>query len=302
LFQTIAPALQQTEIESMLWASSNELATGTTIGTSGTAEAKPLEHALDALRRLFLPGPVTETTADPATGGFGNLANRNTFYTNIADVKAAMAGATVTIEPFVEMGVVGGQPRALPLLTATEVIAEAQQDTDRGLAFRYALKNLNPFAAIGADYHGLGHASNGALTLFDPNTGFGDLTEQYLVDRAAFLEAKIELNLVNDQTSGDTIYYKDFTGAGYEIPTGSLLTTDQRFLFGSDNDDPPLGGENGEDHLYGGGGNDLLTVKVGETISKAMRGMTCSSAVRGGIFCWANRGTTSWRAATMMTG
>ena len=285
LFQTITPALQQTEIEAMLWASSNELATGTTIGTSGTAEAKPLEHALDALRRLFLPGPVTETAADPATGGFGNLANRNTFYTNIADVKTAVALATVTIEPFVEMGVVAGQPRALPLLTATEVIAETQQDTDHGLAFRYALKALNPFAVIGADYQGLGHASNGQLTLFDPATNFGELTEQYLSDRAAFLEAKIELNLVNDHTSDGTIYYKDFSGMGYEIPTGSVITTDQRFLFGSDNYDPPLVGDSDEDHLYGGGGNDFLDGQGGGTTSKAMRATMCCSA--GGEGCFA---------------
>ena len=43
---------------------------------------------------------MTETAADPATGGFGNLTNRNTFYTNIAAVKTALAGGTVTIEPF----------------------------------------------------------------------------------------------------------------------------------------------------------------------------------------------------------
>ena len=255
LFQTIAPALQQTEIESMLWASSNELATGTTISTSGTAEAKPLEHALDALRRLFLPGPVSETTADPATGGFGNLANRNTFYTNLAAVKTALAGATVTIEPFVELNVQGN---AVIRLTPSEVKVAAEENTDRGLAFRYALKALNPFAVIGADYSGLGHASNGALTLFDPATGFGELTEQYLTDRAAFFEAKIELNLRNATTSGDSIYYKDFVGEGYEIVTGSIITTDQRFLFGSDEDDPPLVGDSAEDHLYGGGGNDLL--------------------------------------------
>ena len=75
-------------------------------------------------------------------------------------------------------------------------------------------------------------------------TNFGELTEQYLADRAAFLEAKIELNLVNNQASGGTIYYKDFIGD--EIPTGSILTTDQRFLFGSDNDDPPLVGDSAE--------------------------------------------------------
>ena len=258
LFQTVAPALQQTEIEAMLWASSNELATGTTIGTSGTAEAKPLEHALDALRRLFLPEPVTETPSDPATGGFGNLANRNTFYTNIADVKAALAGGTVTVEPFVELVRVNNELRSIIRFAPNEVVAEAQQETDRGLAFRYAIKNLNPFAVIDADYQALGHASNGALALFDPATGFGDLTEQYLKDRAAFLEAKIELNLVNDQTSGDTIHYKDFFGVGYEIPTGSILTTDQEFLFGSDDLDPLTGGSK-DDHLYGGDGDDVLT-------------------------------------------
>ena len=259
-FQAIAPTLQQGQIESILWASSNELATGTTIGTSGTAEAKPLEHALDALRGLFLPGPVTETAADPATGGFGNLANRNTFYTNIADVKTALAGGTVTIEPFVEMGVVAGQLRALPLVTADQVVAEAQQETDRGQAFRYALKALNPFAVIGADYNGLGHASNGALSLFDPATGFGDMTDQYLIDRAAFLEEKIELNLFNDDKSSGNIHFKDFAPNGLEITTVVDLRVDQEFFFGSDGDEGigVLVGHSNADHLYGGGGNDLL--------------------------------------------
>ena len=140
LFQTIAPALQQTEIEAMLWASSNELATGTTIGTSGTAEAKPLEHALDALRRLFVPGPVTETAASPATGGFGNLANRNTFYTNLAAVKTALGGATVTIDPFVELN---AQGTAIIRLDPTQVKAAAEENTDRGLAFRYARRKIS---------------------------------------------------------------------------------------------------------------------------------------------------------------
>jgi hypothetical protein len=284
LFQTISPALQQTKIESMLWASSNELATGTTIGTSGTAEAKPLEHALDALRRLFLTGPVTETAADPATGGFGNLANRNTFYTNIADVKTALAGATVTIEQFV---VLNTQGNAVIRLAPSEVKVAAEEDSDRGLAFRYALKALNPFAVIGADYNGIGHASNGALTLFDLATGFGDMTNQYLTDRAAFLEAKIELGLLNQDKSADSIHFRD-VASNYEIKTTTLFEIDNRqFLFGGKDSDV-LQGEGLNYHLYGGDGHDVLIGQGGADYlegnggNDVLAGGTGNDELRGG--------------------
>ncbi|MGH7217384.1 MAG: calcium-binding protein, partial [Nitrospiraceae bacterium] len=258
LFQTVAPTLIQTEIEAIFAASSNQSASGF-VGTSGLAEGNSLENALDVLGKLFVPN-YTPTQLGRQTGDFGSLTFRNAFYTNLAAVKTALAGGTFTIEPLVELN---AQGTAVIRLTPAEVKTEALENTDRGLAFRYALKNLNPFAVVGADYNGLGHASNGQLAMFDPATGFGDMTEQYLTDRAAFLEAKIELNLRNATTSGDTIYYKDLVGAGYDIPTGSLLTTDQRFLFGSDNDDPPLVGGSEEDHLYGGGGQDLLDGQEG---------------------------------------
>ncbi len=253
LFQTTAPSLGQSDIEAIFAASSNQLGAGF-VGTSGVAEGDSLENALDALGKLFVPN-YTPTQFGRQTGDFGSLTFRNPFYANLAAVKAALAGGTVTIEPLVELNAQGA---ASIRLAPAQVKAAALEGTDRGAAFRYALKTLNPFAVIGADYQGLGHASNGALMFFDPTTGFGELTQQYLIDRAAFLEAKIKLNLRNVTISGDAVYYKDFTGAGYEIPTGSILTTDQRVLFGSDADDPPLVGNSREDHLYGGGGNDLL--------------------------------------------
>ena len=257
LFQTLSPALQPTQIEAIFTASSNDTATGTTVGLFGSAEAKPLENSLDALRRLFLTGPITETPSDPATGGFGNLANRNKFYEGIATVKTALAGGTVTIEPFVELN---AQGTAAVRLAPSEVMAVALENTDRGLAFRYALKNLNPFAVISADYTALGHDSNGALTLFDPATGFGDLTEQYLTDRAAFLEEKIELNLLNNEKLSGNIHFKDFVPNGLEVTATVDLRVDQEFLFGSDGDEGigVLVGNSKDDHLYGGGGNDLL--------------------------------------------
>lgn len=264
LLQTIAPTLTQSEIEAIFAAASNQRASGF-VGVLGTAEGNSLENALDVLGKLFVPN-YTQTASGRQTGDFGSLVFRNPFYENLAAIRASVANTTIAIEPFVEMGIVDGQLRALPRLTEIDLVAEARQDTDRGLAFRYALKNLNPFAVIGADYQGLGHASNGELALFDPTTGVGEITEQYIIDRAAFLEARIELNLTDRETSGDTTYFKDLAGASYEIRTGSFFGTDRQYLFGSDGDEQAgvLVGLGKNDHLYGGAGNDVLEGNGGE--------------------------------------
>ena len=256
LFQTIAPSLTQSDIEAIFTAASNQRASGF-VGTDGLAEGNSLENALDALGKLFVPNYDAPTPSGRQTGDFGLLTFRNSFYTNLAAVKTALAGGTVTIEPFVELN---AQGTAVIRLTPGEVKIAALENTDRGLAFRYALKNLNLFAVIGADYQALGHASNGQLALFDPATGFGDITEQYLTDRAAFLEEKIELNLLNHAKSSGNIHFKDFVSNGLEITTAVDLRVDQEFLFGSDSDEGigVLVGGSKDDHLYGGGGNDLL--------------------------------------------
>ena len=256
LFQTVAPSLTRTDIEAIFAASSNQLASGF-VGTAGIAEGNSLENALDALGKLFVPS-YTPTPSGRETGNFGSLTFRNPFYENLAAVKTALSGATVTIEPLVELNTQG---TAVIRLSPSEVKAAALETTDRGIAFRYALKNLNPFAVISADYTALGHASNGALTLFDSATGFGDMTDQYLTDRAAFLEAKIELNLMNDKTSGDTIHYVD-AATGYEIKTGSIISIDQEYLFGSDQANV-LSGNGAVDHLFGGSGADVLNGSEG---------------------------------------
>ncbi|MEO6110715.1 MAG: calcium-binding protein [Nitrospiraceae bacterium] len=260
LFLTLDPQLQQTKIEALIRSSSNAKSDLVALTTaSHAAEGDSLEKALEGLRKLFLPSPLAPATLnfDDAPGGFGNLTNRNDFYAAIAAVKTAHAGATVTIESFVELNAQGA---AVIRLTPNDVVSEAQQDTDRGQAFRYALKSLNPFAVVDADYQGLGHASNDALTLFDPATGFGELTDQYLIDRTAFLGKKIELNLLNDAKSSGNIHFKDFAPNGLEITTVVDLRVDQEFLFGSDGDEGigVLVGRSKADHLYGGGGNDLL--------------------------------------------
>jgi len=285
LFQAIAPDLTQPQIESIFAASSNQLASGF-VGASGVAEGNSLESALDAVGKLFLRD-YKPARFGRQSGDFGSLTFRNPFYENIAAVKTALGGSTVTIEPFIETGMVDGQRKVLPRLTPTEVIAEARQDTDRGLAFRYALRELNPFAVVGADYQGLGHASDGRLSLFDPAVGFGTMTEEYLNDRAGFLEAKIELNLLNGTTSGDTIHYVDAV-TGYEIKTGALASIDQEYVFGSDNTDI-FTGNSADDHLFGGVGSDVLSggggndYVQGDSGNDRLDGAIGSDTLKGGV-------------------
>lgn len=66
------------------------------------------------------------------------------------------------------------------------------------VATRYALKALNPFAVIGIDY--TAHSPTGELDLYDPVSGMGKLSTEWIRDRANMLAT----NLVSN--TGDTGY------------------------------------------------------------------------------------------------
>jgi len=121
------------------------------------------------------------------------------------------------------------------------------------LTYRYALKELNPFAVLGVDYGA--HNSNGELDLYNPETGQGELTEQYLIDRARFAV----LNAQALQTAAPNLflsvdYFEDMT-TGTEI--GIPFFTSKYIFGGNDNDS--IDGGLSSDHLYGSAGNDTLT-------------------------------------------
>ncbi|TKB95328.1 MAG: lipase family protein [Nitrospira sp.] len=126
LFQAIAPSLIRTDMEAIFAASSNQLASGF-VGVAGIAEGNSLENALDALGKLFVPG-YTPTQSGRETGDFGSLTFRNPFYEHLAVVKTALAGATVTIEPFVELN---AQGTAIIRLDPTQVTVAALENTER---------------------------------------------------------------------------------------------------------------------------------------------------------------------------
>ena len=260
LFESLDPDLIQADIEGILQAASNARAdTFAATFEEHVAEGDTLELALDALRALFMPNALDKTTDfNDDTGGFGNLGTRTEFYTHLAEVQAIVANQTFSIEPLVQRDSHG---RVVPRLTAAELVAEAQGNTDQGLAYRYALRTLNPFAVVGVDYVGLGHAANGKLALYDPATGFGEITEQYLTDRAAFLLAKLDLTLNNRTTPSDSLSLTHYGDAAsrFDVPAG-VSSFAREYLFGSDQEDALTGSQflPTDDHLYGGVGSDDL--------------------------------------------
>ena len=243
VFHTIDPQRAQAEIEAIFKASSD--AKAQTIVSSpdipNAAEGDTLEKTLDVLRELFLGPTLTPPTlpVDSRGGGFGNLANRNEFYNGIAAVQAAVSGQACQIVSLVN--------QSLEIVKGNALLSDAT-----GMAYRYALKELNPFVVTGIDY--ARHNGAGELTLVNPDTGVGELTPQYLIDRANFLAKKIEVNS-STITLPSSTHFKD---SALHEEIGSPTLGIPQVLFGDGSDDPLVGSQLFADHLYGGSGEDRL--------------------------------------------
>jgi len=247
LFAKLDPALNTTDpavgigkITDILTAASNK-------------PALSLEAALDSLRKLFKDA----VTADPIPTA---MDNRERYYQNLIGLqdRIALYVGTLTIDS---------------LATTSDVqLAGLAQGSD-AIAYRYALKELNPFAIVGNNDLYSPHNVNGELNLYSPVTGTG-LTREYLADRAEMLGWK-NLSYQKDGNvalRGDRIESYQFTDKSIKddrtgqdltltvVGRNSLLINNPaRIIFGSDSDET-LAGSNiaAGDHLYGGGGADTL--------------------------------------------
>jgi hypothetical protein len=244
LFQTIDPQRTQAELEAMFKASSDAKAQlfVSSPDTPNAAEGDTLEQALDALRRVFLGPTLTPATlpVDSRGGGFGNLANRNAFYTGLDAVAQQLSNQTSQIDSLV------GQ-------SAEGAFAAARQNDATGLAYRYALKELNPFVVRGAEYSP--HNTNGELDLYNAATGPSTWTLVALSDRADLLAELVKFNEANGPvvTASLTLYEDKSTF----FNNGRNATATEAVMFG-DTEFNDVGGRSGNDHLYGGAGNDIL--------------------------------------------
>jgi len=244
LIQTITPALSRDVIERMFAASSSERASGL-VGSNGIAEANSLENALDAIRKVFAIGsddPVTDS--NPATGGFGNIDNRNQFYDHLNQVKSLVASGLFSIDSLTDM-------------SPSSISSQARSNSSDGMAYRYALQELIPFAVRGVDYgalHNQGPADTRSLDLYDAQTGHGTWTALALIDRAELLSKRLAYNRSDGGAVPTDTHYLDLQ-SGFEV--GSTSSTNE-VIFGDERVGDVIIGHSGDDHLYGRDGADTI--------------------------------------------
>lgn len=208
------------------------------LNAASSVVANSLESGLDALRQI-LQGPTVSTTP---------IDNYEAYYTNLI----ALRDNLPTVSSY--------RVDSLVTQSSSTVFSQAKALTADGLAYRYALQELNPFALVGVDYgvHNPVGANGGPLDLYNTQTGHGTMTALYLSDRAELLARKNEVN-VNDGgliagLSSDTRFLDIRTGFEF----GSTLTAANDVIFGDDRVGDAISGRGGDDHLYGGDGADTI--------------------------------------------
>ena len=135
------------------------------------------EALLDALRKIILGSDLPLTGQDnPAAEQLS--ASRKSFYENLSNLaKDPKFIAQVNRE---------GSIASLANLSAAD-LQTAANNAD-GIAYRYALNELNPFAVIGDNSLYTQFNTNHELDLYDPATGRG-LSNNWIEDRAQFVAA-----------------------------------------------------------------------------------------------------------------
>ena len=272
-FTELDPNLSQHDIEAIFRSSSNSRQR-TVPGTAGKAEGDTLERALDSLRRVF-QGPDIDPLPTKLDGNtWADLDDRETFHSTIKALvdSPAFKLASGLVE--------------VKLLPSDATSLEKAADTD--IAFRFALETLSPFAVTGNPGLFASYNMEGELDPFNPNTGKGEFTPQFVIDRSAFMAAQLELFEGNKDyvlnSNGANIRFEDLGSettlsrlgkAQFDLAErlsirpdadskiGHLLNSlgyDEQYIFGSRiaaTGDLIRGGP-GVDHLYGAAGNDVL--------------------------------------------
>jgi Ca2+-binding RTX toxin-like protein len=237
--------------------------------SSAQAEAS-LERVVDALVNLF--GLDFPPLVD------GRIGNREELYQRITPLRALIEGLA-TNNPGMHVDV---------LTTATAVNLALLASGSEALAYRYALKELNPFAIVGDNSLYAIHNQNGELNLYNSAQRRGGLSQAWLQDRTQMLAYANMLN-TNDARSmpsndvTDQVRYTDLAktvaGAGGDFVVHLLGGTanfngpnTRRITFGGDSGNY-LQGRDNTDRLYGEGGSDYLQGNKGGDYLEGGRGM-----------------------------
>ena len=210
---------------------------------SASGDQAGAQHLVEALSRIVSGGAGS---ADSTPAGF----YRSVFATIDAVQAAYPAGLEL---------------QSLVSTSATLISDSAGQTGETGVAYRYALNQLNVFVLVGADYSDFN--ANGELDLYDEATGHGTFTADYLADRPELLAAMVRTNIDDlvPNSAGTTVVpglgstYAD-SDAGIRLtgttPAAGLV------LFNGDTGGT-ITGTDGNDHLYGEGGDDVIIAGAG---------------------------------------
>ncbi len=243
---------------------------------SSNQSTRSYEGLTEALYRLFFKDekflnelgvwdasrlPTSDESSFFGTGK-GTIGARNAFYDAVLRTQQAIAGA----------------PKPLTLVSLADMpLAELtmRAQANNGLAYRYALQQLNPFAILGPDALYATHNAAGALNYNGASsTALTGMTPNYITDRAQFLAWKMQVNTVdaaNVAFSNDAHAWSfEDRAQNYSILIERLGATTSlqlpqvgRVIFGADASEQSLLGSAEVDHLYGGSGDDSLEGRAG---------------------------------------
>ena len=246
------------------------------VRASSVSPAMSYEGVLDSLRKIFLGA---DSDFLPTILG-SDSKGRNSFYDNIAYLKGSDSFRTAI-----------GKVKVVSLLglKASEIASLAA--SEGGEAYRYALLRLDPFAVVGFDFK-----SSSDIALYDPVSGNGALTAEWLSARAELLSERLDAAsidtdvikraqalslhlrgaLVEEKPAIDPLNL--FGSSGSEsLSVGSTLE-EGGHLFGESGSDTLLG-QALNDYLEGGSGNDKLEGNDG---ADWLRGMQDNDTLIGG--------------------
>lgn len=188
-----------------------------------------LESVVNALGKLFVPA---YTEIPPELKGI-----RQILHQQIALIRDRLPQGSVRVERLV-----GIDPQTLASLAKGNI------------AYRYAIRELNSFAVVGANYSRF----ESELALYDPATDAGFITDGWLEARAKALATKNAYNS-DDGTLVPEVAIDDRIT---NLKLVNIAPANPRLVFGGDSSDL-LSASNNDDKIFGGGGADTISGGLG---------------------------------------
>ena len=244
------------------------LTLGTNVLKAGANRSNAsLEAITNSLGTLF--GAGTKVAID----------DRDALYTRVAAIETKLTGQPSTINLYSDSRPLTVAYQGLSFIDLSraptaQLRSSAEAQTSEGLAYRYALRNLTPFAVTGSDLLYANHNTKGELTVFNPITPTGTLTKNWIDDRSRLLHAVVVSN-INDTPKkallaggGDVTteyrYFVDGTESILLAGAGPMAGRNELVSFADDAGRTLQGSPHAiGDHLYGGLGNDTLLALSG---------------------------------------